>query len=77
MQTVADLIPLTSREQICLQRCAEGKLDTEIAAEFAISTSEVTLVFSMVLSKLRCPNRLVAIVKAARLGLLSLKAAPT
>lgn len=69
MEMVPGFTPLTRLELGCLKRCAEGIPDSEIAAELELSTSEVASLLSIVLLKLKCPNRLVAIAKAFRLGL--------
>lgn len=71
MENVVGFSPLTNLELGCLCRCADGKTDAEIAAEFALAATEVTSLLSIVRMKLKCPNRLSTIAKAARLGLLA------
>lgn len=65
------LIPLTRTEQKCLQRCASGRTDQEIGAELELTANEVASVMSVVMLKLRVPNRMAGFAKAARLGMLS------
>lgn len=63
-------LPLTRTELACLRRCAEGWTDTEIGAELELTSGEVNSVLSVVMLKLRVPNRMAGLAKAARLGLL-------
>ena len=62
--------PLTRTELSCLRRCAEGRTDQEIGRELELTSSEVASVLSVVMLKLRTPNRMAGLAKAARLGLL-------
>jgi len=70
MENVVGFAPLTNLELSCLRRCADGKTAAEIGKEQGLATSEVASLLSIVQMKLKCPNRLSAIAKAARLGLL-------
>ena len=71
MENVTGFSPLTNLELSCIRRCADGRNDAEIAVEYALAATEVTSLLSIVRMKLKCPNRLSAIAKAARLGLLA------
>ena len=51
--------------------CANGRADTGIGAECALTTTDVTSPLSIMRMKLSCPNRLSMIAKAARLGRLT------
>lgn len=70
MENIVGFSPLTNLELKCIQRCAHGKTDVEIGTECALSATEVASLLSIVRMKLSCPNRLSAVAKAARLGLL-------
>ena len=61
---------MTRTELSCLRRCAEGRTDQEIGRELELTSSEVASVLSVVMLKLRTPNRMASLAKAARLGLL-------
>lgn len=61
---------LTTIELKCLRGVAEAKLELEIAGECELSPAEVSSIISKAVIKLNCPNRVAAIAKAARLGLL-------
>ncbi|OCW57756.1 LuxR C-terminal-related transcriptional regulator [Hoeflea olei] len=63
-------LPLTRTELRCLRRCAEGRTDQEIGAELELTATEVAAVLSVVMLKLRVPNRMAGLAKAARLGYL-------
>lgn len=63
-------LPLTGTELRCLRRCADGISDDQIGAELELTAGEVASVLSIVLLKLRVPNRMAGLAKAARLGLL-------
>ncbi|MCY0095732.1 helix-turn-helix domain-containing protein [Hoeflea ulvae] len=65
--------PLTRTEMKCLRRCAEGRTDTQIGAEMELTAGEVKSVLSVIMMKLRVPNRMAGMAKAARLGLLELQ----
>lgn len=71
MEFVSGFSPLTRTELSCLRWCAEGKTDTQIGAEFELTSSEVASLLSIVLMKLKCPNRFAAMAKAIRLGLMA------
>ncbi len=71
MENIVGFAPLTNLELSCLRRCADGKTDAEIGTEHGVASSEVASLLSIVRMKLKCPNRLSAIAKAARLGLLA------
>ncbi|WP_422370724.1 LuxR C-terminal-related transcriptional regulator [Hoeflea sp.] len=61
---------MTKTELKCLRLCAEGRTDQEIGAGLQLTAREVASVLSVVLLKLRVPNRMAGLAKAARLGLL-------
>ncbi|MEP3439788.1 MAG: LuxR C-terminal-related transcriptional regulator [Hoeflea sp.] len=63
-------LPLTRTEMRCLRKCAEGLNDTEIGAGLELTAGEVASVLSVVMLKLRVPNRMAGVAKAARLGYL-------
>lgn len=63
-------LPLTRTELKCLRRSADGFTDAEIGMELELTASEVTSILSMVMLKLRVPNRMAGLAKAARLGLI-------
>ncbi|MEQ8479441.1 MAG: LuxR C-terminal-related transcriptional regulator [Hoeflea sp.] len=64
------LIPMTKTEMTCLRLCAEGQTDQEIGAGLQLTAREVASVLAVVMLKLRVPNRMAGLAKAARLGLL-------
>jgi DNA-binding NarL/FixJ family response regulator len=64
------LIPLTRTELSCLRQCAKGLSDQEIGCELELTAGEVASVLSVVMLKLRAPNRMAGLAKAARLGML-------
>lgn len=63
-------LPLTRTELACLRQCAEGRTDAQIGADLELTAGEVNSVLSVVMLKLRVPNRMAGLAKAARLGLL-------
>ena len=63
-------LPLTRTELKCLRKCAEGRTDAEIGAELELTEAEVASVLSVIIMKLRVPNRMAGLAKAARLGYL-------
>ena len=63
-------LPMTRTELKCLRRCAEGRTDAEIGVELELTEAEVASVLSVVMLKLRVPNRMAGLAKAARLGFL-------
>ncbi len=65
--------PLTRTELNCLRRCAEGRTDSQIGEEMELTSGEVNSVLSVVMLKLRVPNRMAGLAKSARLGLLELQ----
>lgn len=64
------LLPLTRTELECLRQCAKGKTDAQIGVELELTDCEVASVLSVVMLKLRVPNRMAGLAKAARLGYL-------
>ncbi len=62
------LIPLTRTELNCLRQCAEGRTDVEIGRGLELTSGEVSAVLSVAILKLRVPNRMAGLAKAARLG---------
>jgi DNA-binding CsgD family transcriptional regulator len=71
LENVVGFAPLKNLELNCLRRCADGKTDTDIGTEYGLATSEVASLLAIVRMKLKCPNRLSVIARAARLGLLA------
>ncbi|EDQ32433.2 ATP-dependent transcriptional regulator [Hoeflea phototrophica DFL-43] len=65
------LIPMTRTEMKCLRLCAIGWSDQKIGLHLELTASEVASVLSVVMLKLRAPNRLAGLAKASRLGLLT------
>ncbi|MEM5491781.1 hypothetical protein [Hoeflea sp. AS16] len=63
-------LPLTAIELHCLCGCAEGHSDEQMGRELEMTTAEIASVINIVLLKLRVPNRLAGLAKAARIGLL-------
>lgn len=63
-------LPLTRTELRCLRQCAEGLTDAQIGAQLELTAGEVASVLSVVMLKLRVPNRMAGLAKSARLGLL-------
>ena len=61
------LLPLTRTEMECLRQCAKGMSDLQIGKSMELTEGEVA---SVVMLKLRVPNRLAGLAKAGRLGLL-------
>jgi len=61
---------MTGTEMKCLRQCAEGNTDAQIAAGLELTANEVASVLSVVMLKLRVPNRMAGLAKACRLGLL-------
>jgi DNA-binding NarL/FixJ family response regulator len=66
------LEPLTAREQEVLPLLAEGLSNKAIAAQLQISEHTAKFHVNAVLTKLGAQNRVEAVVRAARIGLLSL-----
>jgi len=64
---------LTRTEMNCLRRCAEGHTDIQIGKEMELTAGEVKSVLSVIMMKLRVPNRMAGLAKAARLGLLDIQ----
>lgn len=64
------LLPLTRTELNCLRLSADGLGDCEIGARLELTSREVSSVLSVVMLKLRVPNRMAGLARAARLGLL-------
>ena len=67
-------LPLTRTELLCLRKCAEGRTDQEIGKDLELTAGEVASVLSVVLLKLRVPNRMAGLAKATRMGYLKLSA---
>ncbi|PWV95365.1 regulatory LuxR family protein [Hoeflea marina] len=64
-------VPLTRTEMKCLTMIAEGYTEEEIGRELTLSKEETTAVLNVVVIKLGSPNRMAAIGKAMRLGMIS------
>lgn len=62
---------LTERERDCLLWSARGKSNWDIGKILNISEHTVDFHFRRALSKLSCNNRVVAVVKAVRMGIIS------
>lgn len=65
------IVPLTRTETKCLQLIAEGYTEMEIGRQLELSIDETTTVLKVVVLKLGSPNRMAAIGKAMRLGMIS------
>ena len=62
---------MTKTELKCLRLSATGWSDEKIGLHLELTASEVASVLSVVMLKLRAPNRLAGLAKASRLGLLT------
>ncbi|MGO4138905.1 helix-turn-helix domain-containing protein (plasmid) [Rhizobium leguminosarum] len=69
MKAHADCPRLTQREKLCLFWAAQGKSSFCIAAILKISEHTVNFHIKNAMRKLNVGNRIVAVQKAARLGL--------
>lgn len=65
------IAPLTRTETKCLQLIAEGYTEEEIGRQLTLSIDEAASVLNVVVIKLGSPNRMAAIGKAMRLGMIS------
>lgn len=64
------LVPMTRTEMKCLQLSAGGLSDHVIGQNLELTANEVASVLSVVMLKLRAPNRMAGLAKAMRMGLL-------
>ncbi|MGO8055295.1 helix-turn-helix domain-containing protein [Rhizobium leguminosarum] len=73
MEADADCPRLTKREKACLFWAAQGKSSFDISRILEISEHTVNFHIKNAMRKLNVGNRIVAVQKAARLGLVDLK----
>ncbi|WP_410608404.1 response regulator transcription factor [Amycolatopsis sp. lyj-109] len=66
----ASMIALTAREQQVLRLIAEGLSNRQVARSLSISEHGVKRTVGIILAKLNCPNRTLAVVRAMESGLL-------
>ncbi|MEU5539706.1 response regulator transcription factor [Streptomyces sp. NPDC020362] len=66
----ASMIALTAREQQVLRLIAEGLSNRQVARSLSISEHGVKRTVGIILAKLNCPNRTLAVVRAIESGLL-------
>ncbi len=66
----ASMIALTAREQQVLRLIAEGQSNRQVARSLSISEHGVKRTVGIILAKLNCPNRTLAVVRAMESGLL-------
>jgi DNA-binding NarL/FixJ family response regulator len=66
----ASMISLTAREHQVLRLIAEGLSNRQVARSLSISEHGVKRTVGMILAKLNCPNRTLAVVRAMESGLL-------
>lgn len=66
------LIALTAREHQVLRLIAEGLSNRQVARSLRISEHGVKRVVGIILAKLNCPNRTLAVVRAIESGLLAM-----
>ncbi|WP_370936461.1 response regulator transcription factor [Amycolatopsis sp. cg13] len=66
------LIALTAREHQVLRLIAEGLSNRQVARSLSISEHGVKRVVGIILAKLNCPNRTLAVVRALEAGLLAM-----
>ncbi|MBB6174407.1 DNA-binding NarL/FixJ family response regulator [Nocardiopsis mwathae] len=66
----ASMIALTAREHQVLHLIAEGMSNRQVARSLSISEHGVKRAVGIILAKLNCPNRTLAVVRAIELGLL-------
>lgn len=67
------IVPLTRMELKCLSYVAEGWNDTMIGKDLTLTDREVAAVIDVAMKKLGVSNRMSAIAKATRLGLIGLQ----
>ncbi|WP_258951276.1 helix-turn-helix transcriptional regulator [Lentzea californiensis] len=67
----ASAIALTAREQQVLRLIAEGLSNRQIARSLSVSEHGVKRMVGIILAKLNCPNRTLAVVRAIEAGLLA------
>ncbi|MEU7619364.1 response regulator transcription factor [Micromonospora rifamycinica] len=67
----ASMVALSAREQQVLRLIAEGQSNRQVARSLSISEHGVKRVVGIILAKLNCPNRTLAVVRAIELGLLT------
>ncbi|AVZ77761.1 hypothetical protein SLUN_31655 [Streptomyces lunaelactis] len=66
----ASMIALTAREHQVLRLIAEGQSNRQVAGSLSISEHGVKRMVGIILAKLNCPNRTLAVVRAIESGLL-------
>ncbi|MFE0026414.1 response regulator transcription factor [Amycolatopsis sp. NPDC059021] len=66
----ASMIALTAREHQVLRLIAEGLSNRQVARSLSISEHGVKRTVGIILAKLNCPNRTLAVVRAIESGLL-------
>lgn len=62
--------PLTRTERKCLELIATGHSDTDIGQQLILTQSEVRTIISVATIKLGVKNRMAAVARATRLGIL-------
>ncbi|WP_320066038.1 response regulator transcription factor [Micromonospora sp. RTGN7] len=67
----ASMVALTAREQQVLRLIAEGQSNRQVARSLSISEHGVKRAVGIILAKLNCPNRTLAVVRAIELKLLT------
>lgn len=67
------IVPLTRMELKCLSHVSEGWTDPAIGKELTLTDREVAAVIDVAMRKLGVSNRMAAIAKATRLGLIGLQ----
>jgi len=70
---IAHVHPLTRTERKCLEFIASGYADAEIGKELILAPNEVKTVISVAMIKLGTKNRMSAVARATRLGILDLE----
>ncbi|WP_157879779.1 helix-turn-helix transcriptional regulator [Streptomyces yangpuensis] len=68
----ASMIALTAREQQVLRLVAEGQSNRQVARSLSVSEHGVKRTVGIILAKLNCPNRTLAVVRAIESGLLDM-----
>ncbi|MFF8830388.1 response regulator transcription factor [Streptomyces sp. NPDC015131] len=66
----ASMVALTAREHQVLRLIAEGQSNRQVARSLSISEHGVKRTVGILLAKLNCPNRTLAVVRAIEAGLL-------
>jgi DNA-binding NarL/FixJ family response regulator len=69
----ASMIALTAREQQVLRLISEGLSNRQVARSLSTSEHGVKRTVGIILAKLNCPNRTLAVVRAIELGILAVK----